>query len=66
MSFVVATKTLANTEQYPLEKLDQFSSHLVQFYHVIAQDIGDRDLFRVPLETGSKIARKYAKKVDMT
>ncbi len=66
MSFVVATKTLANIEQYPLKKLDQFSSDLVQFYHVIAQDIGNPELLRVPLESGSQIARKYAKKVDMT
>lgn len=38
---VWATKTLANTEQYPLEKLDQFSFDLVKFYNVIAQDIGN-------------------------
>ena len=66
MSFVVATKTLANTKLYPLKKLDQFSSHLVQFYNVIAQDIDNPDLLRVPLESGSEIARRYAKKVGMS
>ena len=38
----------------------------MQFYNVIAQDIDNPDLLRVPLESGSEIARRYAKKVGMT